>query len=256
MITISRRRGPWTPSTRSSSMSEVAHGPGDQGDRPVVPRGWAIASGTSAEDLVGAHDADVQVGKSVAPRLASRRARSSRSRRSRTAQPVTTPSIIVSRRSSSTAATVRSGSLGAGDGRAVVGGVAPPNRWTVARAAQRRAARCTAARDTASGPGPPAPGEDVSPRAHATSPGTTASGTSGISRDRRPPRERQRATAGPRPRGRAAARARSAGARRTPAATSRIATPSGSRATSPRGSRARAGARARDGMSILTGQTS
>src|SRR6478609_4430398 len=41
----SRRRGPWTPSTRSSSMSEVADGP----DTKVIGASWprtANASGT------------------------------------------------------------------------------------------------------------------------------------------------------------------------------------------------------------------
>ena len=54
---MSSRRGPWTPSTRSSSMSDVADGP----ETNVIGRAAraarrqaAHASGTVRDDLVGA----------------------------------------------------------------------------------------------------------------------------------------------------------------------------------------------------------
>ena len=60
--TTSSSRGPWTPSTRSSSMSEVADGPGDERERPAARPGEpAIASGTEAT-TGRLDDADVEVG--------------------------------------------------------------------------------------------------------------------------------------------------------------------------------------------------
>ncbi len=65
--TISRRRGPCTPSTRLSSMSDVADGPEMKvtGRRPVrtASPSLRIASGTVPTTCDGPHDADVQVGQ-------------------------------------------------------------------------------------------------------------------------------------------------------------------------------------------------
>ena len=59
--TTIRVRGPWTPSTRSSSMSLVADGPLMKvSGRSGVERGEQLGDGV--HDLVGAHDADVDVG--------------------------------------------------------------------------------------------------------------------------------------------------------------------------------------------------
>ena len=64
--TSSSRRGPWTPSTRESSMSEVADGPGDERHRAARPRAGRRRAGGSrpgpVDDLALLDDAQVEVG--------------------------------------------------------------------------------------------------------------------------------------------------------------------------------------------------
>ena len=60
--TTIRVRGPWTPSTRSSSMSLVADGPLMKVSGSVRGRARASSSGTVCTTCVGAYDADVHVG--------------------------------------------------------------------------------------------------------------------------------------------------------------------------------------------------
>ena len=64
-MTIRSVRGPCTPSTRFSSMSEVADGPGDERERATVADGGLEpldCLGHEVHHLAGPDDADVEVG--------------------------------------------------------------------------------------------------------------------------------------------------------------------------------------------------